>query len=180
MNRNKKIRDIMIDIFDFPHIPYWFTIRQAIEILRRVSTGKEKAVLGDAILVFDEKYNYMGIVRQRDIIVGLEPKILRQTEWKGPMTEVSRDAQHVSESYLASIAETIFGEEAKTASEKQVSEIMTVSKVSVAPEDSPAKAAYLMARHNLPLIPVLENKQKLVGMVSMSAVFNWVSSVVTE
>lgn len=180
MKRNGTVKDIMNDIFDFPHIPYWFTIRQAMEILKRASAGKEKAVIADTILVFDEKYNYMGMVRPRDIVIGLEPSLLKKTEWTGPMTEVSRDAQHVSEERLAQIAETLFKEDAKKQAETQVNKIMMVSKVFVSPDDSPAKAAYLMAHHNLPLIPVLENKQKLVGMLSMSAVFKWVSSVVLE
>ncbi|MBU4320906.1 MAG: CBS domain-containing protein [Nitrospinae bacterium] len=181
MKRNGAVKDIMVDIFDFPHIPYWFTIRQAMEILKRVSSGKEKAVVADTILVFDEKYNYMGMIRPKDIVIGLEPAILKKTEWTtGGMVEVSRDAQHVSEEALASIAERMFGEDAKKQAETQVNKIMSSSKISVSPDDSPAKAAYLMAHHNLSFIPVLENKQKLVGMLSMPAVFNWVSAVVLE
>ncbi|MCX8029981.1 MAG: CBS domain-containing protein [Thermodesulfovibrionales bacterium] len=180
MKRNSTVKDIMIDIFDFPHIPYWFTIRQAMEILRRVSSGKEKAVVSDTILIFDEKYNYMGMIRHRDIVFGLEPVLLKKTVWTGPMTEVSRDVTPLSEEMVARMAESLFKEDAKKEAEKQVREIMIVSKVSVSPDDSPAKAAYLMAQHNLPFIPVLENKQKLVGMISMNAVFNWVSAVVLE
>lgn len=180
MKRNGTVKDIMVDIFDFPHIPYWFTIRQAMEILKRASAGKEKAVIADTILVFDEKYNYMGMVRPKDIVIGLEPAILKKAEWSGPMTEVSRDAKHISEETLARIAESMFGEDAKKQAETQVNKIMSSSKISVSPDDSPAKAAYLIAHHNLSFIPVLENKQKLVGMLSMSAVFNWVSAVVLE
>jgi len=180
MKRSSVVKDLMVDIFDFPHMPYWFTIRQAMEILKRVSTGKEKAVVSDMILIFDEKYKYMGMVRHRDIVMGLEPALLKRAEWTGPMTEVSREAKHVSDETLARIAESMFGEDAKKHAERQVNEIMTVTKVSVSPDDSPSKAAYLMAHHNLSFIPVLENKQKLVGMISMTAVFNWVSTVVLE
>jgi len=180
MKKNGFVKEIMVDIFDFPHIPYWFTIRQAMEILKRVSAGKEKAAISDTILIFDEKYNYMGMVRPKDIVIGLEPAILKKSEWKGPMAEVSREAKHVSEETLARIAESMFGEDAKKHAERQVNEIMSVTKVSVSPDDSPSKAAYLMAHHNLSFIPVLENKQKLVGMISMTAVFNWVLAVVLE
>ena len=174
------VKDIMVDIFDFPHIPYRVTMGHVMEILKRASAGKEKAAIADTILVFDEKYNYMGMVRPKDIVIGLEPAILKKAEWTGPMTEVSRDAKHISEETLARIAESMFGEDAKKQAEKQVNEIMAVSKVSVSPDDSPARAAYLMAHHDLSFIPVLESKQKLVGMVSMSAVFNWVSAVTLE
>ncbi|HSW61840.1 MAG TPA: CBS domain-containing protein [Dissulfurispiraceae bacterium] len=180
MKRNDTVKDLMLDITDFPHMPYWFTIRQAVEILSRVSPGKEKAVIADAILVFDEKYNYMGMVRPQDIVLGLEPAILKKSSWTGPGMEVSRDAKHVSEETLAHIAETMFGEDAKKQAEQQVNEIMCVSKVSVSADDSPAKAAYLMAHHGLSYISVVKNNQKLVGMLGMSAVINWVSAVVLE
>lgn len=179
MNKNTVIKDIMVDVFDFPHIPYWFTIRQAVEILKRSSTGATKADTSNTILVFDEKYNYMGMIRPKHIVIGLEPAILKKTEWTGPMTEISRDATHVSEETLARIAESMFGEEArKLAQEKQVRDIMVAVNVFVAPADSPAKAAYLMSRHDVPFLAVLEDRKKLVGMVSMSAVFNWVAAVV--
>lgn len=178
MERNNTVRDLMIDVFDFPHLPYWFTIRQAMEILKRVAVGKEKAVFTDIILIFDEKYKFMGTVSHRDIIIGLEPSILQKFEHMKHMTEASPIA--INEDSLARVLETMFREDAKKQAERQVSEIMEVVKISVSSEDSPAKAAYLMARHNLSYIPVLENKQKLVGMLSMSAVFNWCSKVILE
>jgi len=175
---NGTAKDIMIDIFDFPHVPYWFTIRETMEKLKKVSDGKEKAILSDTILIFDEKYNYMGTIEPKDIVMGLEPTILRKGEWTGPMTEVSFKTSFVSEESLARIAEAMFGEEAKKHAERQVKEIMMVSSVSVSTDDSPAKAAYLMAHYNLPFLPVMEDKQKLVGMISMAAIFNWVSTIV--
>ncbi len=178
MNKDTTIKDIMVEVFDFPHIPYWFTARQAIEIMRRASKGTERAETANTILIFDEKYNYMGMVRQRDIIIGLEPAMLKKSEWTGPGMEISRDAMHVSEDRLAMIAESLFKDEAKKEAEKQVKEIMVAVNVFVSPQDSPAKAAYLMSRHDVPFLPVLEDRQKLVGMVGISAVFEWVAAVV--
>ena len=180
MNKNQIVKDIMVDVFDFPHVPYWFTIRQAIEIMKRASAGAGKGETTNTILVFDEKYNYMGMIRQRDVIAGLEPSLLKKSEWTGPGMEVSRDAKHVSEEHLAMIADNMFKETAKKEAEKQVREIMVAVNVFVAPQDSPAKAAYLMSRHEVPFLAVLENRQKLVGMISMSAVFNWVAGIVVE
>lgn len=178
MSLNKNVKDIMTDIFEFPHIPYWFSIRQAVELLKNVKAGKEKAVITDVLLVFDEKYSYMGMVRDRDIIIGLEPAVLKKMDWSGVGIETKRETAFISEDKFASLSSSLFNGESKKEAEKQVNEIMHTTHAHVSPEDSPAKAAYIMSHHNLPYLPVLENEKKLVGMVSMTAVFNWVSEVI--
>ena len=178
MSRNKNVKDIMVDVFDFPHIPYWFSIRQAVELLTRVKAGKEKAVVADVLLVFDEKYSYMGMVRNREIVIGLEPSMLKKFEWSGAGIEITRESTLVSEADFANLASSLFNGESKKEAEKQVHDIMFITHAHVAPEDSPAKAAYLMSHHNLTYLPVLENGKKLVGMVSMTTVFDWVCGVI--
>lgn len=34
MSDSKVVKDIMVGIFDHPHIPYWFSISQAIRIVK--------------------------------------------------------------------------------------------------------------------------------------------------
>jgi hypothetical protein len=34
MDPMPKSANIMEDIFEFPHLPYWFTLRQAIDIIK--------------------------------------------------------------------------------------------------------------------------------------------------
>jgi len=60
MQKGKKIQDIMVGIFDYPHIPYWFSISQAIKIIRVSFMDSKKSPDPMAVLVFDEKYNLMG------------------------------------------------------------------------------------------------------------------------
>src|SRR5512145_1244707 len=66
-------REIMVDVFEYPHIPYWFTLRQAAGIIRNTLLQGEKHVHPLVVLVFDEKYNLVGMANLREILKGLEP-----------------------------------------------------------------------------------------------------------
>ena len=52
MSDRKVVKDVMTGIFEYPHVPYWFTIGQAIRIVKVsfISTKKYPDPL--AILVF--------------------------------------------------------------------------------------------------------------------------------
>ena len=67
MPYRKKVRDLMIPLKDYPHVPYWFTIRQAMAIVRETAIKFEGAFEPRSLLVFDEKYNLLGILTQGDI-----------------------------------------------------------------------------------------------------------------
>ncbi len=77
MPYNKKVKDFMIPLEDYPHIPYWFTLRQAMAIVREAAIKFEGSFEPRAVLVFDEKYQLMGMLTLRDIIKGLEPKFAK-------------------------------------------------------------------------------------------------------
>ena len=79
MANDQKVKDLMIPLEDYPHIPYWFTLRQAMAIVREAAVKFEGAFEPRAVLVFDEKYQLMGILTLRDIIKGLDPRFLQET-----------------------------------------------------------------------------------------------------
>jgi len=122
-----------------------------------------------AVLVFDEKYNLLGTLTLKDILRGLEPRFLRPTT-KAQIPEED-------ESELSLIWDTLFTRESKELAEKAVSEIMAPAKFFVEPNDPITKVAYLMLYHyhDLVLMPVLENKRKLVGLVRMIEIFEEIS-----
>ncbi len=70
MPYSKKIKDLMIPLEDYPHIPYWFTLRQAMAIVREAAIKFEGSFEPRAVLVFDEKYQLMGMLTLRDIMRG--------------------------------------------------------------------------------------------------------------
>ena len=69
-----KIRELMINIFDYPHVPYWFSIEQAVQLMRMAFAGRERPE-PVVILVFDEKYNLVGTLGRNDLLRGLGPEV---------------------------------------------------------------------------------------------------------
>jgi len=169
MQSNKKIKDLMIGIFEYPHIPYWFSISQAVRIVKVSFLSAKKYPEPMAILVFDEKYNLMGTLTLKDILRGLEPRFLKP----------SAEAQVPEEdkTSLSLMWDTLFDEKSKEMAERAVSEIMVQAKHFVEPDDPITKAAYLMIHHDLVLLPVLENKKKFVGVIRMLEIFDEISNV---
>lgn len=172
MSDRKVAKDVMIGIFEYPHVPYWFTIGQDLRIVKVsfISTKKYPDPL--AILVFDEKYNLMGTLTLKDILRGLEPRFLKPSA----IAQVPEE----NETGLSFIWDTLFDKGTKELAEKPVSDIMIPAKFFVEPTDPLTKAAYLMLHHDLILLPVLENKKKFVGLVRMIEVFDEISNAILK
>ena len=172
MSNGKTAKDVMIGIFEYPHVPYWFSISQAIRIVKVSFISAKKYPDPMAILVFDEKYNLMGTLTLKDILKGLEPRFMKPT--------IKAQVPEEDESGLALIWDTLFTKGTKELAEKPVSEIMTPAKQFVDLGDPVTKAAYMMLHNDLVLIPVLEDKKKFVGLVRMIEVFDSISDVILK
>ncbi len=172
MSEGKVVKDLMIGIFEYPHIPYWFSLSQAVRIVKVSFLSTKKYPEPMAILVFDEKYNLLGTLTLKDILKGLEPRFLK------PSTKAQVPEE--DESGLSLIWDTLFTKESKELGEKTVSEIMSPAKFFVEPDDPITKAAYLMLHHDLVLLPVLENKKKFIGLVRMIEIFDEISNALLK
>lgn len=164
----RKAQDLMVEVFSYPHIPHWFTIRQAVGIVQNTLLGKEKCVQPMAVLVFDEKYNFMGTLAMKDILRGLEPRFL----------EPSTKAQGVqtTEGSLASLWGGLFTEEVRERADRQVRDVMRPVKHILRPDDDVSKIAYILVREDLPLLPVIKDG-KILGIVRMVEVFQEVAGI---
>jgi CBS domain-containing protein len=165
MPYEKKVKDLMIPLEDYPHIPYWFTLRQAMAIVREAAIKFEGSFEPRAVLVFDEKYQLLGILTLRDIIRGLEPRFLKETDL------IKADPS------LTVLFGDLFGPNMKEQSQKPVSEVMSPIQVTGEAQDNVVKALYLMIKKNVGLMPVIEN-QKVIGMIRLSDLFNEISRIV--
>jgi CBS domain-containing protein len=151
MNAAKKAcRDAMIDVFAFPHVPYWFTLRQVSEILKKSLAG-DKSLCPAAVLVFDEKYNLLGHLDISEIMKRFQPLLSGQG---------SRE-----------------DEKLKALAEIPASDMMIPARFFVDPDDTVSKAATLMIENNLSMVPVLEEKKKLVGIVRTAELFKELTTV---
>ena len=165
MPDQKTAKDLMIRLEDYPHIPYWFTLRQAMAIVREAAVKFEGTFEPRAVLVFDEKYQLMGILTLRDIIKGLEPGFLKETDL------VKADPS------LTVMMDDLFGPGLTETSQKPVSEVMSPIKVTTQGGDPLAKALFLMIKENVGLMPVIQDN-KVAGMIRLSDLFKEISDLV--
>jgi CBS domain-containing protein len=165
MSDTKKVKDLMIPLEDYPHIPYWFSLRQAMAIVRETSIKFEGQFEPRAVLVFDEKYQLMGILTLRDIIKGLEPRFLHET------------ALVKADPSLAVLMGDLFGPGLKEASQKPVSEVMSPIKATIQGNDPIAKAVFVMIKEDVGMMPVIQDS-KVAGMVRLSDLFKEISEMV--
>jgi CBS domain-containing protein len=165
MPNNKKVKDLMIPLEDYPHIPYWFSLRQAMAIVRETAIKYEGQLEPRAVLVFDEKYQLMGILTLRDIIRGLEPRFMQETGL------IKGDPN------LAVLMGDLFGPGLKEASQKPVSEVMRPIKVTIQGADPIAKAIFMMIKEDVGMMPVVQDS-KVAGMVRLSDLFKEISAMV--
>lgn len=165
MPNQKKVKDLMIPLEDYPHIPYWFTLRQAIAIVREATIKFEGTFEPRAVLVFDEKYQLMGILTLRDIIKGLEPRFLKETSL------IKMDPS------LTVLMGDLLGPNMKEASQRPVSEVMSPIQAVVDANAPIVKALYLMIKENVGMMPVIQDS-KVAGMIRLSDLFGEIAKVV--
>ena len=157
----KRAGDLMIPLDEYPHIPYWFSLRQTLAELENAEiTTQGRTSLPRAVLVFDEKYQLMGTVRRRDILRGLEPEFLlrRPMEDRKNLFNVKVDP-NLSELSYDRLLEGI-----RKQAERPVGDVMQPIVTTVDYEDHMLKVIYEMVDKNLSLVPVLQ-EGKVVGVV---------------
>jgi CBS domain-containing protein len=165
MSGLKTAAELMIPLEDYPHIPYWFTLRQAMAIVREAAVKFEGSFEPRAVLVFDEKYQLMGILTLRDIITGLEPKFLQETGL------IKMDPS------LTVLLGDFFGPKMKEQAQRAVSEVMSPIKITVNAGEPIAKPLYLMVKEKVSLMPVMQGG-KVAGMLRLSDLFGEISRLV--
>lgn len=165
MPHEKKVKDLMIPLTDYPHIPYWFTIKQAIAIVKKASLGLEGKLEPTILLIFDEKYQLMGSLSMKDLIRGIERKFSRSGDWMSKEWDTPV------------FFEGLFTAGVKEEAQKTVSEIMSPVKDTIGAEDSIIKAIYIMMEKNHTLLPVIDQKN-VVGVIRLNEIFNEVSKLV--
>ncbi len=158
MSGEKIVQDLMIHLEDYPHIPYWFTLNQAVIIIREAAIKFEGSFEPRALLFFDERYQLLGLVTLKDLIRGLEADILEkpgseQRSWK-----------------------EITGQELWRQAEKPVSQVMSPFKIFLDSNDSLVKALALMLQANVEKIPVM-TAGRVVGLIRLADLFQELSKV---
>ncbi|MCX7988366.1 MAG: CBS domain-containing protein [Thermodesulfovibrio sp.] len=170
MAEKKVVRDIMLELFEYPHIPYWFSIEQVIKVMKASFLQAQKNTDPLVVLVFDEKYNLLGTVTPKDVLKGLSYSNLNSSVLSQFQIEENTEPDW----------NRIFSEESKNLTQKPVSEIMVPARHFVDPLDPITKAAYFMLNFDLPVLPVIEEKKKLLGVVRLFEIFDIISDEIIK
>lgn len=170
----KRAGEMMIPLDQYPHLPYWFTLRQAIAEMQTSEFNIHgRKSLPRVILVFDEKYRLLGLVRRRDLLRGLEPSFL-----SNPAIAADKDLldlqvataldDHSFDRVVSGIRER---------AERPVRDVMVPIVGTADYDDNIMKLIYVMVSHNLHLLPVLKDGS-VVGVVRTVDVFDEVAQLV--
>ena len=165
--------EIMIPLEHYPHVPYWFTLRQVIAELEKSEVDMDgRSSLPRSVLVFDEKYQLMGVARRRDIMRGLEPEFLaaKPLHYRKKLFDVKVDPN------LSELSFDKFMKGIRERAERPVSEVMLPIVATIDYGDHLMKVIYEMTSNNLSLIPVLKDG-RIVGAVRSVEVFSEVAGL---
>jgi CBS-domain-containing membrane protein len=169
----KRAGEIMIPLDEYPHLPYWFTLRQAtVELEKSEVEIDGRKSLPRAVLIFDEKYQLMGMARRRDIMRGLEPEFLmsRPIESRKTLFDVKVDP-NLSELSYDKLLQGI-----RRQAERPISDVMRPIVATVDFEDHLIKIIYEMVDRGMSILPVLQ-EGKVVGVVRSVDVFREIAEI---
>ncbi len=169
----KRAGDIMIPLDEYPHLPYWFTLRQATAEMEKSEVEIDgRKSLPRVVLIFDEKYQLMGMARRRDIMRGLEPEFLvsRPIESRKTLFDVKVDPN------LSELSYDKLLQGMRRQAERPISDVMRPIAATVDHEDHMIKVIYEMVDRGLSLLPVLR-EGKVVGVVRSVDVFHEISEI---
>ncbi len=171
---NIHAEDIMIHLDRYPHVPHWFSLRQAIIEMEKTQfeVGGRKS-LPRVVLVFDKEYRLMGMVRRRDLLRGLSPDAMQESrERKGEEDPgIHRDLRSPNATTQGSI------EELDLHAERMVSEIMTPIRVTLAYDKPLLEVANFMAINDVSIVPIIKDGA-VVGMARSTEVLHRIAKLI--
>ena len=166
MTTAKTVQEILVPLTDYPHMPFWFSVRQAITMLE-LAADEVAERPPRMVLVFDEKYQLLGTLGLEEILRGLEPRYL--------------DAVSHAQGYVAPSEELAVlwadSDACREASSRQVQEVMRPIKSTVSLGDSVTRAAVAMLADGAGVVPVMDGL-KVAGVVRLEDVYQAITSSV--
>lgn len=169
----KKAGDLMIPLDEYPHVPYWFTLRQVIAVLEKSEFDFHgRKSLPRFVLIFDEAYQLLGLARRRDILRGLEPDYLagQPMEYRKKIFDVKMDPN------LSELSGDRLIKGLRERAERPVRDVMLPITATIDVNDHLIKVIYELVDNNLSLLPVLQ-EGKVVGVVRTVEVLREIAQV---
>lgn len=176
MERVKKAGELMIPLDKYPHVPYWFSLRQAVAVLEKTKLHPDVPAgpsLARFVLVFDETYKLLGITRRRDILRGLKPHFLGGLPLQDQKTIPKEKSEPAAPE--GSYDKMVMGlcEQA----EHPVSEVMLPIQATVDYEEDIFQVISKMVESNVSMLPVLRENM-VMGVVRSVEVFHEIAELI--
>ena len=171
----KKAGELMIPLEKYPHVPYWFSLRQAVAVLENTTLHHAPGgpSLARFVLVFDQAYKLLGITRRRDILRGLKPLFPtgQPPQDQKIRVEGQPDLGATQVSYDMMIKELC------EHAERPVSEVMLPIQATIDYEEDFFRVISKMVENNVSMLPVLKDNM-VVGVVRSVEVFHEVAKLI--
>lgn len=168
-----RARDIMVPLDLYPHIPYWFSIRQAVAEMEtaEIETNGRKSI-PRVVLVFDETYRLMGFVRRRDILRGLLPNYLLERH-----EDSAQDSYDIHADPNLGELFAINSNEMREMSDRPVSTVMNPIIHTIRDDETLLALVQELVSNNVYMLPVMKDA-KIVGVVRSMDVLHAVARVI--
>jgi len=148
MPQEKKVKDLLTPLEDYPHLPYWATLKDA---LIQLSSAQDLGI--NTVLVFDEAYRLVGMLTQANLLRGIAPRLTPHYEDSLPTSWSS-----------------LLDERAGERMSKQVKDFMVPARVMINANDELLTACEYLLRENQELLTVQENN-RIIGVIKLDDVF---------
>lgn len=160
----KVAADLAVSVSDYPHIPESLTLIEALRVIKlrgwEMKTWDGRIVIPRAILVFNKRLEFVGMLRRRDIMRGLMPGFVTGTRPKlrQTFTEVEIDPNVTELSYDR------FNERIRErAANRLVKEVM-IPITTINHDDHLVKAIHQMVKFNTSRLAVVHD-DKVIGVL---------------
>jgi len=166
----------MIPLDSYPHVPHWFSLGQVIASLEQSQIEvKNRTMLPQFILIFDEHYQMVGITRRKDILKGLGPNALQEASERSGEKDptIHRDLESHEEKWEDIV------EQLKERVERPVSEVMGRIRTTLPHDAGIDKIIEAMVLNDVSFIPILK-EGRVVGVVRSSDVLYSISKILSE
>ncbi|MFH1530124.1 MAG: CBS domain-containing protein [Pseudomonadota bacterium] len=171
---SRRVGEIMIPLNEYPHLPVWSTLVDAIKIMHSAEiVARGRKSLPRVIFLFDLDGSIAGTVRRRDIMRGLEPTFLvsQPLEYRRKIFDVEVDA-NLSELSSGRVEKGI-----RERADRPVTDVMRLIETTIDFDAHIIHAVYEMVNNRMSILPVTQNK-RVVGVIRTVDVFHELAEVV--
>lgn len=175
MSKQINMADIMTPIDQYVHVPFWYSVREAMAALNKGPKREGCSSTERVVLVFDNAYNLVGAVRRLNLLQGLEPSFLHTADSKKKgRRELFTIADDVS---LSVVDEEQSQKHMRKRSERPIEDVLSPITETLLTTDPIIKAVFKMAKVEVGVLPVLEDNA-VIGIVTVDELFKAVSTFV--